>query len=563
MLDNIRIGTKVTAVMLFLAIVSGIITVTAISGFNEITHAANTINTTATEIRIAARIRRQIVDLNVQELKLAADPANLAGAQQQIPLIQAALQKDLAAIRQTADEQQRAMLDRILGRIANYQQEVDETVATAGKAGTVVVAQAQRDIYSAVQQSEKVLKPLTDDVQQYLEYTDRKGDQLSRYAEDTSASAKLTMLLVAIIGVAVGIAIGMLVARLGITKPLDAIVACLRRLAEGDNKVEVFGTHRKDEIGSIAATMLVFKENALERERLEAQQRQEQIAKEERATRMEGMVHRFDADMAETLQVLTSSATELEATAQSLSASSEQVSQQSGVVASATGQAAANVQTVAAATEEMTSSIQEVARQMTEARNVARVASDEAEQAQQRIHGLNEAGQRINDVIALIESIAGQTNLLALNATIEAARAGEAGKGFAVVASEVKALANQTARATDDIRSQIGLMRDSIEDTVAVIGRISKVIYQLNEVSASVASTVEEQTAATSEISRNAAEAATGTQEVSRTITGVQGAAESSAAGSVQVLSSSRELARRASLLRQSVETFITGVKAA
>jgi methyl-accepting chemotaxis protein len=246
-----------------------------------------------------------------------------------------------------------------------------------------------------------------------------------------------------------------------------------------------------------------------------------------------------------------------------MSSTAEQTEQQSSAVASASEQATANVETMAAATEELAATVQEVTRQMHDARTIADEAAREASSSREQVEALEAAGERIGDVVALIQDVAGQTNLLALNATIEAARAGEAGKGFAVVASEVKQLANQTARATDDIRTQITLMRDSINGSVEAISRIAQVIFRLNEVSATVAGTVEEQTAATGEISRNATEAATGTQEVSRTISGVREAAESSAAGSVQVLGASRELARQTSSLRQAVETFIQGVKAA
>jgi methyl-accepting chemotaxis protein len=558
MLDNIRIRTKILTVLIFLAAVSAIITVTGTLGLNNIAAAAGEISVTADEILYGARFRRIAAEMLQEEYRLALKPESLPEIRGKLAKIHQEFMDQFQAAKQTADSEQKVKLAEILRTFGEYEATQSKTLELAAKRET-----SQAALVAAIDAQEAARSAWTSDVMDYVAYTNAEGKKLAAYADQTAHSRLIIMILVAGTGIAMGIGSGIWVAQAGIIGPMTAIVGCLRRLAEGDSTVELFGTERKDEIGTIAGTAMVFKQNAQARERLEAEQRQEQAAKEQRSQAIATMISRFDNEISETMRILTGSATELETTAQSLSAASEQVSKQSGVVASATGQAAANVQTVAAATEEMTGSIQEVARQMTGARDIVRTASSEAEQAQASIQGLNEAGQRINDVIALIESIAGQTNLLALNATIEAARAGEAGKGFAVVASEVKALANQTARATDDIRSQISLMRGSIDGSVEAISRIAGVIFQLNEVSAAVASTVEEQTAATAEISRNAAEASTGTQEVSRTITGVQEAAESSAAGSLQVLGASRELAQQAAGLRRSVETFIHGVKSA
>jgi len=378
----------------------------------------------------------------------------------------------------------------------------------------------------------------------------------------TIGSAQILALVVSAAALGAGALLSILLAR-GIAGPVRLMTSAMGRLAAGDTAVEVPAQGRKDEIGAMAAAVQVFKDNAIERQRLEAQQEQERKAKEARAEAVARAIERFDAEISEVLHVVTSAATELEATAQSLSSTSEETSRQATGAASASEQTSANVQTVAAATEEMSSSIQEVARQMEEARRVADAASSEAEIAQDHVRGLKDAGEKIGEVVELISAIAAQTNLLALNATIEAARAGEAGKGFAVVAGEVKSLASQTAKATEEIGGQVAAMQGTIDGAVQAINRIAEVIFKLNEMAAAVASAVEEQTATTSEISRNAVEAARGTGEVSSSIAGVTQAAETSAAGAAQVLSASRSLSEQAARLKQYVDSFVDGVRAA
>ena len=378
----------------------------------------------------------------------------------------------------------------------------------------------------------------------------------------TIGSAQILALVVSAAALGAGALVSILLAR-GIAGPVRLMTSAMGRLAAGDTAVEVPARDRKDEIGAMAAAVQVFKDNAIERQRLEAQQEQERKAKEARAEAVARAIERFDAEISEVLHVVTSAATELEATAQSLSSTSEETSRQATGAASASEQTSANVQTVAAATEEMSSSIQEVARQMEEARRVADAASSEAEIAQDHVRGLKDAGGKIGEVVELISAIAAQTNLLALNATIEAARAGEAGKGFAVVAGEVKSLASQTAKATEEIGGQVAAMQGTIDGAVQAINRIAEVIFKLNEMAAAVASAVEEQTATTSEISRNAVEAARGTGEVSSSIAGVTQAAETSAAGAAQVLGASRSLSEQAARLKQYVDSFVDGVRAA
>jgi methyl-accepting chemotaxis protein len=308
----------------------------------------------------------------------------------------------------------------------------------------------------------------------------------------------------------------------------------------------------------------VFKVNAIEAKRLrEEQEAAEQRMQEEKRRAMIELADKFSADVGAVVASVTNASSELEATAQSMSAIAEQTSQQSGAVATAAQQSAANVQTVAAATEELSNSNQEIGSQVADSTQMARSAVEEVAKATQQVRGLAEAAEKIGAVIALIQDIAERTNLLALNATIEAARAGEAGKGFAVVAQEVKLLANQTAKATSEIEQHITRVQSETSDAVGAIEIIGRTISGISEAAASIASAVEEQIAATGEISRNVQEAANGTQEVTQNITGVSEGAQQTGAASGQLLSAVKSLSAQAETLQVKVDSFLDEVRAA
>ena len=348
-----------------------------------------------------------------------------------------------------------------------------------------------------------------------------------------------------------------------IVKPITAMTSVMGVLAEGDNTAEVPARERKDEIGQMAAAVQVFKENGIENQRLTAEQAVENEKREARTKRMDELCGNFDTQISGIVDAVSAASNESESTAESMAATAEQTSQQSSVVASASEEATANVQTVASAAEELASSIAEIARQVDDSTRNAQNAVNEAEKTNDTVKSLSEAGQKIGDVVQLINDIASQTNLLALNATIEAARAGEAGKGFAVVASEVKSLANQTAKATDEIGTQIATLQGATGDAVSAIEGIGVMIGEISEISTTVASAVEEQRAATGEISRNVQEAATGTQEVTSNISGVHEAAQETGSAAVQVKNAATELSQQSVVLRQEVETFLKEIRAA
>ncbi|HWT99769.1 MAG TPA: methyl-accepting chemotaxis protein [Terriglobales bacterium] len=349
--------------------------------------------------------------------------------------------------------------------------------------------------------------------------------------------------------------------RTQISKPIAGVIGCLNELANNNLSVAVDGVERRDEVGDIAKTAQVFKESLVEAESLRNAQRLEQEKQIERARKLEEAVTAFDQMIGEVVGVVSSSATELQATAQSLSSTAEETTHQSNAVSNVSEKMSHDVQTVASATEELSSSIREIGNQVTESTRIVSNAVQQTEETNAKVKDLSEAAQKIGTVVTLINEIASQTNLLALNATIEAARAGNAGKGFAVVASEVKNLASQTARATDEIASQVRAIQDSTDTSAAAIQGISQTIARVNEIATAIASAVEEQGAATQEISRSVQQAAAGTHEVANNIVGVTQASQQTSAGATQVLSAANELAQNGDRLKSEVSSFLQTVR--
>jgi methyl-accepting chemotaxis protein len=391
------------------------------------------------------------------------------------------------------------------------------------------------------------------------------ADKLGKDTEqDAAQSEQSNKALVIGLSLALTLAVILVVALLirSITGPVSRIIAVMERLARDDTSVDVIGQERKDEVGDIARSVQVFKQNALDKTRMEAEA---EVAKKklegDHKAEMNRLAGDFEAGVAHVVDNVAGASSELEHTAQAMSALAGQVSAQASAVAAASEQAAANVQTVAAATEELSSSVAEIGRQVSESAHVARSAVEEAAHSDAIVRGLSEVAGRIGEVISLITDIASQTNLLALNATIEAARAGDAGKGFAVVAGEVKNLANQTARATEEIGQQITSVQTETGRAVEAIRSVSATIGRIDEISSAIALAVEQQSAATQEIARNVEEAARGTQEVSSNIGGVTSAAGETGTASRTVLSAARRLTEESGALRRQVGDFVAKVR--
>ncbi|UYO47547.1 HAMP domain-containing protein [Rhodopseudomonas palustris] len=351
----------------------------------------------------------------------------------------------------------------------------------------------------------------------------------------------------------------------GVARPLTRLNGALGRIADGQLNTEIPGATRGDEVGDIAKTVVVISKNAEQkaREEAEAQARQEQIAAQRRKQEMIQLADGFESAVGEIVDTVSSASTELEASATTLTSTAERAQELTTMVAAASEEASTNVQSVASATEELSSSVNEISRQVQDSARIANDAVSQARLTNDRVSELSKAAARIGDVVELINTIAGQTNLLALNATIEAARAGEAGRGFAVVASEVKALAEQTAKATGDISQQISSIQGATNESVNAIRDISATIEKLSEISSTIASAVEEQGAATLEISRNVQQAAQGTHQVSSNITDVQRGASETGSASSQVLTAAQSLSADSNRLKTEVSKFLNNVRAA
>jgi methyl-accepting chemotaxis protein len=348
-----------------------------------------------------------------------------------------------------------------------------------------------------------------------------------------------------------------------ILRRIGRLQRSMQLLSDGDLETEIYRSSQHDEIAAMANSLQIFRESMIEARSLGADQDKDRTAKAERATRMEARIVEFETTVRSALDGLQSSANSMQATAQSMAATADQSSALVSAVASAAEETSVNVQTVSSGTEQLSSSISEIGRQVVASAQIARKAVDDAGATDATMQGLAENAGRISVVVDLIQTIASQTNLLALNATIEAARAGEAGRGFAVVASEVKSLANQTAKATDEIRSQIANMQQVTTSAVSAIRNISNTISQINEVTTAIAAAVEQQGAATREIARNIQHAAGGTSEVSSNIIGVSTASAEAGSAASEVLNASGLLRREADVLRAGIDAFLSNIRVA
>jgi methyl-accepting chemotaxis protein len=419
---------------------------------------------------------------------------------------------------------------------------------------------AERLKAECVPPMEAALRDQTKMVDALLAEAAKESDEMTVQAN----SSINTVMLTAGLGILFSLAAALWIGIKGLSRPISDLKIVMEAFARNELKADVPGVKRRDEVGEMARTVEVFKTNGLEVERMKTDQlATEQRTAAQRKADMIKLANDFEGAVGEIIETVSSASTELEASARTLTSTAERSQQLTTMVAAASEEASTNVQSVASATEEMASSVNEISRQVQTSASIANEAVAQARKTNDRVGELAKAAARIGDVVELINTIAGQTNLLALNATIEAARAGEAGRGFAVVASEVKALAEQTAKATGEISQQITGIQNATQESVGAIKEIGDTIGRMSEIASTIASAVEEQGAATQEISRNVQQAAQGTTQVSSNITDVQRGASETGSASSQVLTAAQSLSRDSNRLKAEVGKFLNTVRAA
>jgi methyl-accepting chemotaxis protein len=440
-----------------------------------------------------------------------------------------------------------------------YKKGIQEVMALSRKAAGQIPREAHELNTKTVN---RILTDADSILRKDVDLNNAGADKAAAEAADNYAWSLAVLAALLGLAVVVGVSVSFFLVR-DVSNGIASIVKPMQALGEGDLTADLPHQGEKTEIGAMADTLQVFKQALIAKKAADETAALDAEAKIARGRRVDGITREFESMIGEIVSTVSSASSQLEASASTLSNNAQRSKELATAVSAASEEATANVQSVASSTEEMASSITEIGRQVQESARMANDAVGQARSTTERVSELSKAATRIGDVVELINTIAGQTNLLALNATIEAARAGEAGRGFAVVASEVKALAEQTAKATGEIGQQITGIQAATHESVSAIKEISGTIEKLSEISSTIASAVEEQGTATQEISRNVQQAAKGTQQVSSNITDVQrGAAETGAASS-QVLSAAKSLSGDSGRLRAEVSKFLTSVRAA
>ncbi len=454
-----------------------------------------------------------------------------------------------------ATPDQRRLLDQVLQEEPARQVESLRQTAIGNGYGGPIGETTAAQWFDVISQKINSLKTIEDQISDHLLQT---ANHIRQAAQNNfMIELVITLVLLAVTAILVTASVK------GITGPMTAMTTVMKRLAEGDHNIEIERTTQKDEIGDMARSLLVFKENAIKNEELAQAQAEDQANKERRANRIQELCQAFDRQVTDVLSGVAAASTEMQHTAAAMTNTAQNADEQARSVSGTSQQTSHNVQSVASSAEQLTGSIGEISHQVNHSTNVTQEAISHSETASVQVDSLATAAQKIGEVISLITDIAEQTNLLALNATIEAARAGNAGKGFAVVASEVKSLANQTAKATEEISAQVIGIQNATEETVGAIGQVREIINQIGSTATAIASAVEEQSAATQEISRNVQEVAEGAGDITLNVESLSQAATETGSAASEVQEAAEELSRQADGLNTMVQGFLSDLRAA
>ncbi|CAK0754176.1 methyl-accepting chemotaxis protein [Azospirillaceae bacterium] len=558
---TLTLKAKMLGAVLSLALLSVVLAILGVMALDQLNVAVKKVDEASTRMELLAQAQVHVAGW-IRDVEFLSSETATA---QQISKIRETAREDYRLINDALDklydllqfEESKREVKKARDMLSEYKK-VEKTVNTFYDQGKYI--DVDKEIVQAVAIGDRIVEEL----QKIVERNDSVQRDVSLNSQKEYDSARSTLVVVPMIGIAIFAGAAVWVIVFGVSRPLEAVTQAIRTVANGHYDITVPGRGRDDEIGSLASALETFKQNGIDKQRLEREQeRTKQELEENRRRSMGKLADNFESSVKAVVRTVTQAAEQMQRSAQGLSSSAEEANRRAVTVAAASEQASCNVATVASATEELSSSVNEISRQVSESAHIATVAVEEANRTNVTVASLSEAAQKIGEVVGLINNIASQTNLLALNATIEAARAGEAGKGFAVVASEVKNLANQTAKATDDIQVQVGQMQTVTGTAVEAIKGISSTIRRMSEITTTIASAVEEQGATTREIARNVQQAATGTHEVSQNIAGVTQAAAETGQMAGDVLGAASELNRQAELLQREVDGFIHTIRSA
>jgi methyl-accepting chemotaxis protein len=581
-IQDLRIGTKLAITSAPSILLVALMIYLQMSGGADVRKANDTAMRQQSVAQNAAEAKASVrgMQVGVRDIALSATLADLQKATDYFTDRQTAALKFIEAIANLSKSvENRERIAKLLSLIPGFRNGKDqleaarrEAIGLEAKRASEPTADATARISKLAEEvariQKEVMLPIGVELETVASRITEQGKQRSEEARVMAATEAASVERTSLIA---GIAMALLLigtcvfSVFTIARPMRALSVSMEELAAGNFAVVLPGLGRKDEVGDVAGAVEKLKVVAEQkaRDEAEARIRQDQAAARQRKVDMIKLADDFEGAVGEIVDTVSSASTELEASANTLMATAVRSQELTTMVAAASEEASTNVQSVASATEEMTLSVNEISRQVQDSARMANDAVDQARKTNDRVSELSKAAARIGDVVVLINTIAGQTNLLALNATIEAARAGEAGRGFAVVASEVKALAEQTAKATGEIGQQITGIQAATRESVDAIREISGTIEKLSEISSIIAAAVEEQGAATQEISRNVQQAAKGTMQVSSNITDVQRGVSEADSASSQVLSAAQSLSGGSNRLKLEVGKFLNSVRAA